>query len=172
MKLKLMMILVLVLSCNVAGAWTVEEEPCGKYTNLFVGGPVNFKCERAKGHSGNCGNCEPCEKCMHKSPISMQEEIEMLKRRIDELESLSAYSYAIPPWNDNQDTLPFIMPEDWNITDSRSYKCAKCGNTYKTTTVSRTTSCCVIHPSGSCCHYMEELVDLDPDLQTTTEDTK
>jgi hypothetical protein len=92
--------------------------------------------------------------------------------RIDKLENLSEYSCTIPPWNDHQGVLPFIMPEDWNLTDSRLYKCAKCGNTYRSTTGSRTTSCCVIHPPGSCCHYMEELVIPESELQTVTEDTK
>lgn len=39
---------------------------------------------------------------------------------------------------------------------SYEYKCEGCGNWYKVTYP--TVSCTVLHPPGTCCHYMEELV--------------
>jgi hypothetical protein len=58
--------------------------------------------------------------------------------------------------------LPADLPAETEQLPEGAYRCATCCGVYLPQKGPAILSCCVAHPPGSCCHYMETPVEVTP----------
>lgn len=90
--------------------------------------------------------------------LCLWEKIKALEGKIEKLESdkIERSDYIYFSTKSITDKLYFY--EDNSINDG-AYTCAKCGRTFKRKNLK--TSCAVMHPPGDCCHYGEDIENIE-----------